>query len=214
MNSTRRKLLIATLFAIAMAYVESSVVVYLRALYYPEGFNFPMKIMPTKIYLIELGRELSTLVMLATVAWLAEKRFLRWFMMMLFVWGVWDIFYYLWLKIFLSWPQSLLTPDILFLIPVPWVGPVIAPVIVSMIFIISAVLWLSCSKCYNIYLDLVEITLVVSGFVLIFISFVYDFFTVDLLRTTQPPFPWAVFLIGIILLITSGLKIWLRYRKV
>ena len=48
------------------------------------------------------------------------------------VFGVWDIFYYLFLKLFLDWPASFATWDILFLLPYPWVGPVWPPVVVSL----------------------------------------------------------------------------------
>ncbi len=44
------------------------------------------------------------------------------------------------LKLLLGWPESLFTWDILFLIPVPWVGPVLAPVLVSLTMIGVAVL--------------------------------------------------------------------------
>ena len=49
----------------------------------------------------------------------------------LIAFGVWDLFYYVWLRIVLDWPASLFTWDVLFLIPVPWVGPVVAPVSVA-----------------------------------------------------------------------------------
>jgi bacteriorhodopsin len=49
--------------------------------------------------------------------------------------GVWDIFYYVWLKVMLDWPASLNDWDILFLIPLPWIGPVIAPVLISLLMI-------------------------------------------------------------------------------
>jgi hypothetical protein len=45
--------------------------------------------------------------------------------------GVWDLFYYAWLWVFIGWPHSPATWDVLFLIPVPWAGPVWAPVAVS-----------------------------------------------------------------------------------
>ena len=114
-----------------MAYIESAVVVYLRHLYYPEGFRFPLAFIPGEIYAIELGRELGTLVMLFTLSWLSGRD--RWerFLHFCFLFGVWDLFYYLWLKLFLGWPESLLTWDILFLIPLPWLAPVLAPVLIS-----------------------------------------------------------------------------------
>lgn len=120
------------LFAIAMAWLESAVVVYLRELYYPDGFRFPLVPIGPRVAWIELGREAATLVMLfAPGALVARRRLLRfaWFCVLF---GVWDLFYYIWLKAFLDWPTDLLTPDILFLIPTPWVGPVLAPCIVAL----------------------------------------------------------------------------------
>ena len=123
----------ATAFAIAMAYVESALVVYLRRLYYHDrgGFDFPLVIIDTPTLLLELGREACTIVMLATVGIAAGRTKVGKLAFFLFLFGVWDIFYYVWLKVFLDWPASLLTWDVLFLIPVPWVGPVYAPVSVA-----------------------------------------------------------------------------------
>ena len=45
-----------TIYAVAMAYVESAVVVYLRALYYPQGFDFPLAPMPPGMMALEIGR--------------------------------------------------------------------------------------------------------------------------------------------------------------
>jgi hypothetical protein len=123
----------ATAFGIAMAYLESTIVVYLRRLYYHDrgGFDFPLVIIDTPTLLLELGREACTIVMLATVGIAAGRTKVGKLAFFLFLFGVWDIFYYVWLKVFLDWPASLLTWDVLFLIPVPWVGPVIAPVSVA-----------------------------------------------------------------------------------
>lgn len=118
-------------YAVAMAYVESAVVVYLRAIYYPQGFAFPLAPMPPDMVAIEIGREAATLVMLLGVGMLAGTG--RWdrFLTFCVSFGVWDLFYYAWLWILLGWPPSLFTWDVLFLIPVPWIGPVLAPVVVS-----------------------------------------------------------------------------------
>ena len=88
-----------------------------------------------------MGREAATLVMLLGVAMLAGTD--RWDRIALFciAFGVWDIAYYVWLWVFLRWPPSLLTWDVLFLIPVPWVGPVVAPVIVSVVMIVGGWPW-------------------------------------------------------------------------
>jgi hypothetical protein len=126
-----RSLFLLSVFAIAFAYVESAVVAYLRFLYYPEGFTFPLATMPSRQYAIEVGREAATIVMLWAAAGLRARG--RWerFLHFSFAFGVWDIFYYVWLWVILRWPESLLDWDVLFLIPVPWFGPVLAPVIVS-----------------------------------------------------------------------------------
>jgi hypothetical protein len=123
----------ATAFAIAMAYLESTIVVYLRRLYYHDrgGFDFPLVIIDTSTLWLELGREACTIVMLATVGSAAGRTAVGKFAFFLFLFGIWDIFYYIWLKVFIHWPASLLTWDVLFLIPVPWVGPVYAPVSVA-----------------------------------------------------------------------------------
>jgi hypothetical protein len=128
-----RKVWNATAFAITMAYLESTIVVYLRRLYYHErgGFNFPLVIIDTPTMLLELGREACTMVMLATFGIAAGRTKVGKFAFFLFLFGVWDILYYIWLKVFLDWPASLFTWDVLFLIPVPWVGPVLAPVSVA-----------------------------------------------------------------------------------
>ena len=125
-------------FAMAMAYLESAVVVYLRALYFPAGFTFPMPVMDRSIVITELGREVATMIMLFAPAALLARKGIERFAWFLFAFGVWDIFYYVWLKLLLDWPASLFAMDILFLVPVPWVGPVIAPCMVSLGFILLA----------------------------------------------------------------------------
>jgi hypothetical protein len=123
----------ATAFAVTMAYLEATIVVYLRRLYYHHrsGFDFPMVIIDTPTLLLEVGREACTMVMLATFGIAAGRTNAGKLAFFLFLFGVWDIFYYVWLKVFLNWPPSLLTWAVLFLIPVPWVGPVLAPVSVA-----------------------------------------------------------------------------------
>lgn len=127
------------LFAIAMAYLESAVVVYLRALYYPAGFAFPLVEMPRAILLTEIGREAATLVMLAMVAVVTGRSAWSRFGYFLICFGVWDIFYYIWLKLLLGWPSSIIEPDVLFLIPTVWVGPVVAPAAVALVMTVVGV---------------------------------------------------------------------------
>ena len=126
------------LFGVVMAYFEAAVVVYLRQLYYPEGFRFPLKVMENHILLVEIGREAASIVMLLAVALIAGRSFYERFALFAIIFALWDIFYYIWLKVLLSWPEGLFDWDILFLIPMPWIAPVLSPVIVSFCLIIGA----------------------------------------------------------------------------
>jgi hypothetical protein len=129
-------------FGIAFGFVEAVVVVYLRLHYYPEGFAFPLVAIPPQIGLIEIAREVATIIMLAAVSWISAQRPFARFAYFSFAFGVWDIFYYVFLKIILDWPASLFTWDVLFLVPLPWLGPVLAPVIVSLCLISASLIML------------------------------------------------------------------------
>jgi hypothetical protein len=129
-------LVTAIIYSIAMGYLESAVVIYLRAIYYPYGFNFPLAPIDQTIAITEMGREAATIIMLFSIAILAGKTVIQKFAYFLLCFAIWDIFYYLFLFLIVGWPDSLMTWDILFLLPLPWVGPVIAPVIISLTMIL------------------------------------------------------------------------------
>ena len=128
--------LLVVLFATAMAWVESAVVFYLRTMidriepYQPNPFP-----MIGGFAAVELPREFATLVMLLMVGMLAGRNWRGRIGYALIAFGVWDIFYYVFLKIMCGWPHSLLDWDVLFLIPLPWWGPVLAPVLISLLLI-------------------------------------------------------------------------------
>ncbi len=129
-----------TIFGISFAFIESSVVVYLREIYYPKSFYFPLKEIPEKILIVEVLRELSTLVLIFSSSLLIGKNRITRVGTFFYLFGVWDIFYYFFLYLFLKWPLSLSEWDLLFLIPVPWVSPVYAPTLCSITFIFLGVL--------------------------------------------------------------------------
>jgi hypothetical protein len=146
MRTTTKTIAVVCTFSIAMAALESAVVVYLRALYYPGEFTVAFKLIDQRIIAIEIAREIATIIMLASVACLAGRTFkdrLAWFFMSF---AVWDIFYYLWLKVFIDWPVSVLDWDILFLIPFTWLGPVLAPLICSLTMVVLALVLLARQK--------------------------------------------------------------------
>ena len=127
----KQKLLWLMVWAVAFAYIEASVVVYLRELYYPDGFAFPVVIAETHMALTEVIREFATLLIMWATVNLTYQMLQSKMAAFMVIFGVWDIFYYIFLKIILNWPEALTSWDILFLIPMPWVGPIWAPVVVS-----------------------------------------------------------------------------------
>ncbi len=164
------------LFSIAMGFLESAVVVYLRQLYYPTGFRFPLTIMDMHVFVTELLREAATLIMLVGVAVLGASSASQRFAFFLIAFAVWDIFYYVFLKLLLDWPESLLTWDILFLLPVPWVGPVLAPCIVSLTMVLlAAVILTSDIQIKRGQINFLEWSLLGSGSLVLLVSWTWDY---------------------------------------
>ena len=125
----------AGLFAGAMGILEAICVIYLRRLLLPAGTDTDGIADVLSTMHIEHVREAATLVMLLSAAWLAGDRARSRTAFFFLMFGVWDIVYYAGLRIFAGWPPSLLTWDCLFLSPVPWYAPVLAPILVSAYFI-------------------------------------------------------------------------------
>jgi len=209
-NNITGKLIWLVIFAIAMAYVESAVVVYLRAIFHPEGFIFPLKSVTDYKITVEVFREAATLIMLMTVAHIAGKTFQERFACLLLTFGVWDIFYYVWLKVLIDWPASLLDWDILFLIPLPWIGPVIAPVSIAVLMIISGILIARLSDKGTVFRPkLISLLLALAGTVLVLYSFMSD--TGAMLHSQMPkPYRYDLLVIGDILFIAAFLVSYFR----
>ena len=210
------------IFAVSMGFLEAIVVVYVRELYYPGGFRFPLKEMPAQIIVIEWIREICTLLMLGSVAWISGNFFLKRLSVFLLIFGIWDINYYIALKIFLNWPESLLTWDILFLIPITWVSPVLAPVLCSLLMIFLAFLFDYRISNNNLKkLEIKELALMIIGSAFIYFTFtvdfgmiiikgnfIHDFFRLpenreflQLLTSWEPAnYNWLIFTLGIALI--------------
>lgn len=176
MKPLHTRMIWLTVFSIAMGFLETAIVVYLRRLYYPHGFQFPLVPVDPDIGLVEFLREAATLIMLVGIGIIAGKNTSQKFAIFIYCFAIWDIFYYVFLKLLLGWPVSLFTWDILFLIPVPWVGPVLAPCLVSltMIVLTASVIYVQ-EKGYDVHLRLREWILLISGSLVVILSFMLDY---------------------------------------
>lgn len=171
-NDFRVKLAIAAVVGIALGYFEAAVVVYLRELFYPGGFSFPLTVIPTKLLVIEVGREIASLVLISAIATLAANRARDRLGYFLVLFGIWDITYYFWLKVTIDWPASILDWDILFLIPLPWIGPVIAPVLIACLMV--GVGMFLVGSTHRFRAPALTASLVALGTTVILYSFIHD----------------------------------------
>jgi hypothetical protein len=162
-----------------MALLEAAVVIYLRELYYPDGFSVAMKLIKEQILITELAREAATVVMLYALAIIAGRTNVERFSYFLLSFAVWDIFYYFWLKVFLNWPEGLFTWDILFLLPVTWLAPVLAPLLCSITMIVLSLILLCINQQkQNYHLRSSDWLFLASGSFLILYTFIKDYSTI------------------------------------
>ena len=219
MKTSFKTLFILIAFSVAMGFLETAVVVYLRNIYYPEGFHLPLKVIDPHIALVEILREAATLMMLISIAMLTGKSSIQRFAFFLLCFGIWDLFYYVFLKVFLNWPASLLDGDVLFLIPLPWIGPVLAPCILSLTMMLVALVFL---KKENILsesgIGWKNILLMITGSCIVIYSFIMDYKdyvqvdskTASVFKSEIHEYNWRVFITGELLILIPVLLMTVR----
>ncbi|MEA1873692.1 MAG: hypothetical protein U9N51_04585 [Bacteroidota bacterium] len=211
-----RTLLWVSLFAVAFAMIETAVVIYLREIFYPGGFDFPLQLISPDLAVVESVREVATMLLLVSIAAVAARKFMTGMAWFIYAFAIWDIFYYVFLYVFLGWPETLMTWDVLFLLPFTWVGPVCAPVINSLCMILLAMIIVT----YREYLKIKTwhwASLIVGSIVIIiaytedYVSFMRsDFSIFEMLNISNTDsviakasnfvphtFAWWLFLIGV-----------------
>ena len=235
-KESKNKLWIISIFAIAMGFLEAAVVIYLRNLFYTNGFDFPLKgfLNPTVLG-VEWVREFATIVMLITIAMLASKKIYERFAYFLYAFAIWDIFYYVFLKLTLNWPSSWFTWDLLFLIPWPWIGPVIAPMLWNVVFITLTVLIINFEDSgRKIKVKTIGGTLFVLGVLITLYTWLCDygkliigggyaknFFTLSnneqfmqIIESYSPSYyNWPLFILGMMISVIAMLLFYVRTKK-
>jgi hypothetical protein len=226
-HSRLRVLAALVLFGVAFGYVEAAVVVYLRSLYeplhqqrYPErspGDLFPYLGLEhltvpgmehVDVPTTELCREAATLVLLAAAALAVARNSRQWLAAFVVGFGLWDIFYYVFLAVLIGWPSSLLDWDVLFLVPVPWSAPVLAPVIVAVTMVLcgAAVLWREGAGRPFVMTWRHWLGLTLAGVVLI-VAFCWDYRNVEA-GGRPAAFHWPLFTVGEGLGLATFLHAW------
>ena len=152
LRTTITRFCVVVVFSIAFANIEATVVVYLREIFHPDGFHFPIIVLGEgphwrRFLFTEITREAATMVLILTTCWLAGRNRHQRFAYFLAIFAVWDIFYYVWLKVLINWPATIMDWDILFLIPVTWASPVLYPVLISIAWLVFAVMILYRDLC-------------------------------------------------------------------
>jgi hypothetical protein len=231
MGEFRRVLISLGLFGISFAFVEAAVVEYLRFVWQPiHARLFPAapvdSIFPIirldqleaegpeqlRLLTTELAREVATMLMLGSVALAIARNCRQWFAGFMIAFGVWDIFFYLFLKLLLAWPESLATWDLLFLLPVPWVGPVWSPIVVSMGMVAAGVTLLRREAIGRpVEFAWSHVMGIGTGALIVIIAFCWDWR--NIVAGGEPkPFQWPLFSIGMAIGLLSFLHALKRGR--
>jgi hypothetical protein len=225
---------VVTLFSIAMGLLEGAVVIYMREILYPEGFGFPLNPVQPDLLLTELLREAATLIMLLCVGFLAGRNASERFAWFLYAFAIWDIFYYIFLWLLIGWPSSLMTYDVLFLLPSTWIGPVITPLIIALTMIVFALMILVANRQKeNIKITGLSWLLLITGSVILILGFIWDYsaFIMESLtireiwtlpkeevlelatRYVPRKFNWFLYILGETIILTGILVFYLRLFK-
>ncbi|MBN1979678.1 MAG: hypothetical protein JW918_19965 [Anaerolineae bacterium] len=128
----------------------------------------------------------------------------------------WESFYYVFLKLLIDWPASLLGWDLLFLIPLPWRGPVLAPALIAVLICVAAVLAVArMERGQRLGITLLRLATALGGALLALYVFMTDAIHAllagpvdwDTLRPT--PFKWPLFLVALVLMaVPTLIAVW------
>lgn len=208
------------LLGIAFGIIEASVVIYLRPLFNGSITDFSLQVLPIQsiegqfhqIIKAEIYREIATLILIFAAAWLVARHWWEGVCYFVFLFAVWDIVYYIWLYIQIDWPASFMDWDILFLIPKAWYAPVIVPVIISLLGIITSLIVVNSYETIKDFkIRSIYIILIVTSFIIWYVSFTHQ---VEPGQTSFPiQYSWMLFLAGAVLILISVFLILVDSKK-
>jgi len=202
------------IFAIAMGILEAICVVYIRQIIFPPDGNITNTPISNFNFTLEAIREAMTIIMLTTVSILSAYNIRTRLAMFFLAFGTWDILYYVGLRLFLQWPESIMDWDTLFLIPVAWFSPVLVPVLISIYFIIGSIfIVLHEGNGIKLIFNFPVVLLQLSAFVVWYYSFIKDSAMISENGYSNAEFSWVIFFLGLVLGIASLAISFLKGKK-
>jgi len=208
------KLAPVALYALAMAYVEAAVVAYLREIYGIQDIVRDLPQQTGRLAAIEVGREAATMVMLLAVGWIAGRKLQDRLGFFVFAFGLWDIAYYGWLALFTGFPSSPFSWDVLFLLPVPWWGPVLAPSLIAVMMCVGgAAAVRQVDRGVPWRLNRLNVSIAAAGIAIVLYTFMVDSLRampdgLDAIARARPSdFQWPVFVAGFLVMSWAGLRV-------
>ena len=212
--SVKTRLIYVSLFAIAMGILEAICVVYIRKIIFPPDGNITNIPISNFNFTLEAIRESMTIIMITTLSILAAFNWRTRLATFFLAFGIWDIFYYVGLKIFLDWPATIMDWDTLFLIPVAWYSPIIIPVLISTYFIIGSIfIIINEGNGTKLKFSFSVVLLQFLGFVVWFYSFIKDSALISKSGYTNIEYSWALFFLGLIFGISSLIAAFMLGKK-
>jgi hypothetical protein len=217
--SEKKRWIIVAVYAAAMAWVEAAVVFYLRVMI-DRVVPYHQNPLPNSVGLgqTEIVREIATLLMLLAVGMLAGKSRRSRLAYSITAFGIWDIFYYLFLIPISGWPRSLFDWDILFLVPLPWWGPILAPVSIAGLMVVGGSLVIYFERSQKAiwpgrlawYLNLLGIS--VALYVFMADALRTALINIEMVRSVLPTwFNWPLFVLALTLMAAPIFDMLLQY---
>ena len=202
-------------FALALALIEAAVVIYLRALSGSPLFPLQdlLKAIGPQLHNLEVCREVASLLVLFVPAYLLQTTPLLRIVAYVLLFALWDLAYYGFLSLFLGWPPTLMTYDVLFLIPRPWVAPVICPILVAGAWALGATcyLYLARNRAARVP-SIVQGLGVFIGTMMMFAAFIWE--AGYYLKGGMPPhFAWWAFVPGYGLMLLAGAHLLFQFSR-
>ena len=118
------------------------------------------------------------------------------------------------------WPSSLLDWDILFLLPLPWWGPVLAPILIAVLLILGGLMITQSEEQGPVRIPARSTLVALGGALLALYVFMEQAWAalpggIEAIRAVLPTsFNWPLFIVAILLMAVPGVEIFFQVRQV